>query len=406
MLIQFTISNFLSFKEQNTLSMIASSLKEKKVNSEEIVFESAQSNLMLLKSGVIYGANASGKTNFIKAIDFFKWFVVNSSKGVQANEKVNVQNFKFSALTENAPSYLEAIFLCGEFQYRYGFEMDANRIYSEWLYQKAGKKRAKEVELFYREEQNFEIHTKFSVGKELLNKKMIRENALLLSVAAQFNEPYSVGIMEWLENTTVLIASHDDRMLEEAFGLLDDKSMKERIVKFSQYADLGIEEIEKVENTVISFHSKFDESDNETGRVALKFLSNESEGTIKYFSLAGPIIEALDKGKRLVIDELDAKLHPTLTQKVIDLFNSNETNPKNAQLLFSTHDTNLLNAGLFRRDQVWFTQKDRLGSSELYSLAEYKVRNDASFEKDYLQGKYGGIPIIQNFARLFTSNAE
>ena len=125
---------------------------------------------------------------------------------------------------------------------------------------------------------------------------------------------------------------------------------------------------------------------------------------IKYFSLAYPIIDALDNGTRLIIDEFDSKMHPLLTSKIISLFNSAETNRKNAQLIFTSHDTNLLNVGLFRRDQVWFTQKDTYGATELYSLVEYKVRNTAPYEKEYLMGKYGAVPMVGQFERLFDIN--
>ena len=133
-----------------------------------------------------------------------------------------------------------------------------------------------------------------------------------------------------------------------------------------------------------------------SGDAVFPFQSMESEGTIKYFSMAYPIIKALDHGTRLIIDEFDSKLHPVLTNRIISLFNSRETNPRNAQLIFTAHDTNLLSAGLFRRDQIWFTQKDRLGATSVYSLSDYKVRSDASFERDYLSGKYGATPVIGN----------
>ena len=135
--------------------------------------------------------------------------------------------------------------------------------------------------------------------------------------------------------------------------------------------------------------------------VTFSFLGNESEGTIKYFSLSYPIIDALDNGKRVIIDELDSKLHPLLVRKIVMMFNSPETNPKGAQLLFTAHDTFLLSAGLFRRDQIWFTQKDSFGTTEAYSLAEYKVRSTSPFERDYLQGRYGATPIIGDIENLF-----
>lgn len=406
MLIQFSVGNFLSFKEQSTLSLVASALKDIQILSEDVIFNIGETDLALLKSATIYGANASGKSNFIKALDFFKWYVINSSKDIQAGERVNVESFRLSSSTVEEPSYFEAIFCNTEYQYRYGFETDENMVHSEWLYQKANKKRAKEVELFYRDEDGFNIHSKFIIGKELINKQMVRTNALLLSVAAQFNDVVAVEIVKWLNDTTIISGSNEKNIWDLAAIRLDDLKMKQRIVDFSRYADLGIENIEKVNNAIISMHTQYDDEGNEVKLINFPFKKNESEGTIKYFSLAYPIIDALDNGKRLIIDEFDSKMHPLLTYRIIALFNSKETNPKNAQLIFTTHDTNLLSASIFRRDQIWFTQKDRFGATELYSLAEYKVRNDASFEKDYLSGKYGAIPIMGDLTRLFNVHEE
>lgn len=406
MLIQFSVGNFLSFKEQSTLSLVASALKDIQILAEDVIFNIGETDLALLKSATIYGANASGKSNFIKALDFFKWYVINSSKDIQAGERVNVESFRLSSSTAEEPSYFEAIFCNTEYQYRYGFEADENMVHSEWLYQKANKKRAKEVELFYRDEDGFNIHSKFIIGKELINKQMVRTNALLLSVAAQFNDAVAVEIVKWLNDTTIISGSNEKNIWDLATIRLDDLKMKQRIVDFSRYADLGIENIEKVNNAIISMHTQYDDEGNEVKLIYFPFKKNESEGTIKYFSLAYPIIDALDNGKRLIIDEFDSKMHPLLTCRIIALFNSKETNPKNAQLIFTTHDTNLLSASIFRRDQIWFTQKDRFGATELYSLAEYKVRNDASFEKDYLSGKYGAIPIMGDLTRLFNVHEE
>lgn len=406
MLIQFSVGNFLSFKEQSTLSLVASALKDIQILAEDVIFNIGETDLALLKSATIYGANASGKSNFIKALDFFKWYVINSSKDIQAGERVNVESFRLSSSTAEEPSYFEAIFCNTEYQYRYGFETDENMVHSEWLYQKANKKRAKEVELFYRDEDGFNIHSKFIIGKELINKQMVRTNALLLSVAAQFNDAVAVEIVKWLNDTTIISGSNEKNIWDLAAIRLDDLKMKQRIVDFSRYADLGIENIEKVNNAIISMHTQYDDEGNEVKLINFPFKKNESEGTIKYFSLAYPIIDALDNGKRLIIDEFDSKMHPLLTCRIIALFNSKETNPKNAQLIFTTHDTNLLSASIFRRDQIWFTQKDRFGATELYSLAEYKVRNDASFEKDYLSGKYGAIPIMGDLTRLFNVHEE
>lgn len=176
MIIQFTVENFLSFKEPATLSLAASALKEKQTRSDEIVFELEGTNLSLLKSAVIYGANASGKSNLVKALDFFKWFVINSSKGVQSGESIRVESFRLNRRTEQEPSYFEAVFADETVQYRYGFEVDEKRVHREWLYQKGNKRKAKEVELFLRDGDEYELHPKFSVGKEVVAKKMVRDN--------------------------------------------------------------------------------------------------------------------------------------------------------------------------------------------------------------------------------------
>ncbi|EJX03935.1 Abortive infection protein [gut metagenome] len=281
------------------------------------------------------------------------------------------------------------------------FEVTDKAVCTEWLYQRVNRKRAKEVEVFYREDGNTTVHPKSSLLQELVNKKMVRDNALLLSTAAQFNDPKAVAILKWLNDMQVLFCSEDDKLWQQAIKHLDNEALRNRIVAFAKYADLGIESIAKIDNQIVSSHRQYDNEGREINNVTFSFNSNESEGTIKYFSLAYPIIDALDNGKRIVIDELDSKLHPLLVKKIITLFNSSETNPKGAQLLFTTHDTFLLSANLFRRDQVWFTQKDNFGATEAYSLAEYKVRRTSPFEKDYLQGKYGATPIIGDMENIF-----
>ena len=405
MLIQISIGNFLSFKEDFTLSLVASALKESKELTEGVAFPLEGTSHELLKSAVVYGANASGKSNLVKGIDFFKWFIVNSAKDIQAGEKIpGSESFRLNAETACEPSYFETLLADEGSQYRYGFEIDETHVVREWLYQRSNKRKAKEVELFYRKGNEFEIHPKFSVGKEIVSKNMIRDNALLLSVAAQFNDPLAVKILQWLADTTVIQSTSEGVIWEKALRSVDNPETHRRIVEFSRYADFGIDDIRKVEGQLVSVHHQYDDNGNIINSVMFPFTGNESEGTIKYFTLAYPIIDALDNGKRLIIDEFDTKMHPLLTGRIISLFNSKESNPRNAQLIITTHDTNLLNSGLFRRDQIWFTQKDRMGASSLYSLAEYKVRNTSPFEKDYLMGRYGAVPILGQFERLFTSN--
>lgn len=434
MLIEFKVSNFLSFKEEIRFSLASTSLKDKKVSDENVMFHPYDNNkFTLLKSAAIYGANASGKSNLVKAMIFFKKFILTSSTSTQIDEPIEIVNFKLSTETEKESSVFDIIFLSQNRQFRYGFSVNPLRVDGEWLYVKELKPNAKEKEIYFRTEDKYEVNDSFSIGKDLVEKKMIRSNALLLSTAAQFNEPLATEVFHWLSTFNAVSGNRDGQYSRYTALKLQDPKSKERILDFTKFADLGIDDIqlvqgavsdinvkgnnpkteealkkvflEKTVNSLFSFHQKFDKELNEKELVQFLFSQSESEGTVKYFGLAGPIIDTLDNGKILVVDELDSKLHPLLTQKIISLFNSKETNPKNAQLVFTTHDTNLLSANLFRRDQIWFTQKDRYGSSTLYSLAEYivAVRNDASFEKDYLSGKYGAVPSFKNFKKLFNS---
>ena len=281
-----------------------------------------------------------------------------------------------------------------------------NAIGVEWLYKRASKKRAKEMEVFYRDGNETTVHPKSQLLQELVTKKMVRDNALLLSTAAQFNEATAVSILHWLGDTKILFCSEDEELWKKAIKYLDDDEMRRRITTFARYADLGIEDITKTGNRIVSHHRQYDDDGREVNNVSFSFTSNESEGTIKYFSLAYPIIDALDNGKRVIIDELDSKLHPLLVKRIVALFNDAKTNPNGAQLLFTAHDTFLLSAGLFRRDQVWFTQKDSFGATELYSLAEYKVRSTSPFEKEYLHGRYGATPLIGEMEEIFNPSKQ
>lgn len=393
MLIEFCTTNYLSIKDELKLSFVATPLRESPVEANDL-FELSDTGISLSRSAVIYGANASGKSNVLKAFAFYKHFITNSFKNSQAGETIDVETFRLNATTVDEPASLEATFTDGAFVYRYGFEVDGQAVQAEWLYRRVCKKRAKEVELFYREGGTTTVHPKSQLLQELVNKRMVRSNALLLSTAAQFNDSSSVSILNWLSGTQVLFCSEDEQLWQSAIRHFDDEMLRERITAFARFADLGIENITKIDNRIVSRHRQYDDEGREVNNVAFSFNRNESEGTIKYFSLAYPIIDALDNGKRVIIDELDSKLHPLLVKKIVALFNDAQTNPKGAQLLFTAHDTFLLSAGLFRRDQIWFTQKDNFGATELYSLAEYKVRSSSPFERDYLLGKYGATPLI------------
>lgn len=406
MLIQFSVRNFRTFKEKATLSLVASNY-DKEREAENISVDE-KFNLRLLKSAVVYGANASGKSKFIEALGFMRGFAISSSRESQQGDKIPVEPFKLSSESENAPSEFEVIFIYNEIMYRYGFEVDSEKVVSEWLYTKP---KTKEVELFYRDLQSFETHTRsFNKGATLVKEGLVRSNALLLSVAAQFNEEISLNIIEWFRNTEIISGLKENEFRNNSISKIKEVEEKIQLLDFLRKADLGIVDIEILEvktgpfennpfDAILTIKDKYNKH-IKSGKALMSLNLDESEGTRKYFYLLGPIIDALRKGSVLVIDELDSKLHANLVEKLVLLFNSAKLNPANAQLVFNTHDTNLLNSGTFRRDQIWFAEKNRYGEARLYSLADFKtdsVRKSEAFEDNYVRGKYGAIPYLNMF---------
>ncbi|MEH2381261.1 MAG: ATP-binding protein [Nostoc sp.] len=430
MLIEFSVGNYRSFKEQVTFSMVAANLvaKDKKLD-ESNVFE-IDNYLKLLKSAAIYGANASGKTNLSTALKFMRWFMINSSKETQSTEKIDVERFKLSTETEEKPSFFEIVFLMNGKRYRYGFEATRDKVISEWLFYVP---KLKETKLFERKLDKISVSKTYKADGI---QQKTRHNALFLSVSAQFNVQIAEKILDWLTNRVKLVSGLDDRGYRGyTVNCLINNKNKDEILQLLKKLDLGFGDV-KVEESEVTFdsllakmpdeiknfiitnldrenkiisiktmHRKFNGEGNPVSTEIFDLNEQESEGTQKVFALAVPLVDTLKNGKVLIIDEFDARIHPLISRAIVELFNSNETNPNNAQLIFMTHDTNLLNNKLFRRDQIWFTEKNRYGTTDLYSLAEYNVSNDASFESDYIQGRYGAIPYIGNLNYLIDSHA-
>lgn len=269
--------------------------------------------------------------------------------------------------------------------------------------------RKKETELFIRTMDDFDISKHFSEGQGLEQKT--RHNGLFLSTVDQFNGTIANQIMKWFDNFTVLSGLDHERNRNFSVMLMKDNNFKERFRKFLCNFNLGFTGITMDENDsdVLTGHNKYDVNNELIENVFFSLTTHESSGTNKLFDMAGYIWGGLFIGKVVIVDELDAKLHPLITQAIVKLFNSRESNPHNAQLIFATHDTNLLSYGGFRRDQIYFTEKDHYEATDLYSLVEYKdiddvkIRKDSSFEKDYIKGRYGAIPYIGDFSSLLKS---
>lgn len=413
MLVQFSLGNFRSFKEVTTLNLEASVDKEHPENAFTV-----SDGLSLLKTISIYGANASGKSNIFNALAFMNSFIFNSSNA-QITSKIPVEPFKLSTETEHEPSHFEAILIHEDVKYRYGFEVSADKVHAEWLF---SYPKGKETKLFTRENNEISVNkNKFPEGKKDLMERT-RQNALFLSTTAQFNGEFSKKIIEAFGNINVISGLNDQAYMNFSISKIKDQSFKNEILRFIQDADIDIADFttESIKLTpenlppflteeariqlalqaskdsvkINTIHNKYNKEQKLDSLVPFDLVVNESAGTNRLFFLSAPILDTLAHGKVLFIDEMDSRLHPLIMESIIKLFNSKEKNPRNAQLVFNAHSTLVLCNKYFRRDQIWFTNKSRYGISDLYSLDDYSVRKDSSFDKDYLLGKYGGIPIV------------
>ncbi len=425
MLLEFSVENYRSINERCTLSMAARGiLDEPKDNVVEI------GNNKILKTAAIYGANSSGKSNVVNAMNVMKAIVVNSIR-LNDGDSLKYDPFMLS-MQRNQPSFFEVIFVQSNYKYRYGFELTSEKIISEWLFKSTLKRRA-EKKLFTRSLDNFDIDDK--KFKEGIGKsEMVNNNRLFISLCGQLGGKESKIITKWFSEVFEVISGLNgvgygnfttSMLHEELEGYTEAKEFLSKIKLGFQ--DINTKEIEfdishlpkdmpdklkqqlattfKGENSIkiYTLHNVYNDNGSIADTRQFNFMKMESEGTKKVVELSGPIFDTLKKGYILVVDELDAKLHPIITQQVIRLFNNPETNPNNAQLIFNTHDTHLLSSKLLRRDQIWFTEKDEKEQTDLYSLVDFilpdgnKPRNDANYEKNYIAGRYGAIPYILNF---------
>lgn len=433
MLIEFSVENFLSFKDLTTISMVAAkSFKEHK-DSHTI---DAGSNLTLLKSAVIYGNNASGKSNLLEAMGFMKATILNSFRDalIGNNEKqFPLKKFALNLSSEKETSFFEIHFIQNDVKYRYGFELNFEKVVAEWLYHTTSK----EVYLFKRDLQHIEINK--SAFKEALGKtEDVKENVLFLTFLAYHQKSeISNSIVNWFRNFNFINGIHD--RLHKRYTIDKLKSDKQffnwvlHFLKYMEIANLSITEedvsevdwevlrekekdedlinlltsIQKIQSKqpkrdqLITYHRKYDKNNVLIDTIPFNFDQQESEGTKKLLYLLGPWYDTLQNGKVLIIDELDSRLHSHLTLRLIGFFHL--FNQSSAQLICAVHDISLLNKETFRRDQIWFVEKNQFGASELVSLADFKtekVRNKSAFDKNYMEGKYGAIPYFDSDEKI------
>lgn len=422
MILEFTVENYRSFYGKKTLVLEAD--KALKECSETNLF--ACNKHILLRTLALYGANSSGKSNLVSAMHTMARCVLLS---VKLNDNEELEYDPFLLLKGNdSPTMFEIVFLKGDYYYRYGFRYNLERIVDEWLFRKTTP-RSKEQMMFVRNEEGIcvdENNFPEGVGYE----EKTNDNRLFLSLCQQLGGEISRQVISWFQSDFNVISGLNNQQYRAYSKLFFHKkeSLSVDALNFFQKLRLGFNNIlthEEEPNVpqdlpmelralfqretqgkksieLDSIHNVYSDKGKIEGTINFSFEDRESSGTNKLFDLSGPIFETLYSGTVLVIDELDAKMHPLISQYIIELFNNPETNPKNAQLIFTTHDTHLLSQKILRRDQIWFTEKDAKEQTDLYSLMDIvlpdgtKPRNDANYERNYIAGRYGAIPYILN----------
>ncbi len=417
MLIEFSVANFRSLRERQSFSLA-------KAKGDELVASNtfkvqAANEYELLRSASIYGPNAGGKSNFLQALNTMKRIVLESATNQQRGDKLPVTPFRLSNTTLNTPSEFEVIFIVDQVRYQYGFTATAGRIHEEWLlaYPKGRPQR-----WFGRDWNEVKQHYDWELGGGLAGEKQLwqkstRDNALFLSTAVQLNSEQLQPIYDWFK-TTLRMANVGgwDPMFSAS---LCEKTEKAQVMDFLRAADLNIEDIivEKKPFDVKALPDDMPEylksaiagdmkdkqlvdiktvHKGDDGKPVTFDFKDESDGTQKLFAFAGPWIDSLTHGYVLFIDELHDNLHPRLVQFLVQLFHSNETNPRNAQLVFTTHETSILNQEVFRRDQIWFCEKDKQQATVVYPLTDFSPRKGReNLELAYLSGRYGALPYVR-----------
>lgn len=416
MLLRFRVSNHLSIRDMQELSLIATSLRDEE---RGLIERSAIAQERILPAVVIYGANASGKSNIVDAISFMRKMVLYSHSRGKPDGGVPREKFELDYVSSGNPTYCDMDFVVEDVRYHYGFETTDSAFESEWLYSYPRKRKRM---LFERTESSFQF------GRELKgNNKNIaqltRTNSLFLSAAAQNGHPHLSKIYRYFKMIRILRETSipgnlvTRRLLDESGNGLDLRvidylsSIDTGVVDFRRkkleladgFENLPMEIIKLFEKYIDEPLSENVASDLNLDHIELGHrgtdgdtfyldLDSESAGTRRLLIVLSHMFSALDSGGLLCIDELDASLHTNAVENLLKIFCSSDVNSKGAQLIATTHDTNLMNPSILRRDQQWFTEKDQDGATHLFSLSDFRTRKDDNFERDYREGRYGAIP--------------
>jgi len=434
MLIRFGCSNYKSIFSYQELFFTASSLKD----PQSDLIETTAIPEKILPSIALYGANASGKTNMIEALQFFISFIKSSYREA-APTGINRPIFKLNSEAKNQPSEFDIDFILDNKHYHYGYKINNEAVIEEWLFSYSYQNRKSRTILFHRssEEENEYKFGKHLKGENKVIAKLTRANSLYLSTAAQSNHALLGEIYNYF-GLTFLFRFEQQLAPKTVARKLKEYGTVSSIDKFLKNVGVGAEQIQlkikKREKSDITgelevalknalfkslgedlkdddlkeFNRLFDEDDvielshkDKNGNPVLFDLDDESLGTKAMIALLAPIFKVLNEGGVFVVDEIESSLHILLTLEIVKLFSRKETNPKGAQLLFTTHETNILCNNLLRRDQIWFSEKNYAGETVIAPLTDYELRATDNFQKGYLEGRFGAIPFLGNIQKLF-----
>ncbi len=417
MLLEFRIRNYRSIRDEMIVSFVASS--DKKLADTNLASTGLKSLAHVVRSAVVYGPNASGKSTLLQALTFMRSIVAESATTMQSGQSFNVQPFRLDAACSAQPTEFEVSFVLKGVRHQYGFSLTSERIVDEWL---LVYRAAKPQQWFNR---HFDEKTQNSVyefsahltGPRKIWQKSTRSNALFLSTAAQFNSDLLGPVFRWLVDQPVCFNVGLNLSPEYTTALLQTENGRREVHEFLASADISISEVLSVRHQgfrrQIMFGPEGPKMTGEEQEIILpqfvhktehgsaRFeLHEESLGTQHLYALAAPVLDVLKHGRLLIVDELDSSLHPLLVRRLVRMFHQPKLNPFGAQLLFTTHDTSLLDRALFRSDQVWFTEKDRHQTTRLYPLTDFSPRENEAWERGYLIGRYGAVPFFNDPIQL------
>lgn len=414
MLLEFRVRNYRSIRDEQVLTLIASGDKE--LAETHLAPTGLKAASHALRSAVVYGPNASGKSSLLRALDYLRAVVAESATVIQPGQTYNVQPFKLDPASAQQPTEFEITFLLAGVRHQYAFSMTAQRIVSESL---LVYRSSKPTQLFNRQHADGDVYDyEFSTylsGPRKVWQESTRPNSLFLSMAAQLNSEQLGPVFNWIVRNIVFLPAGASVLPDFTTALLATAEGRASIREFLSAADICIADVQVVSRKAMHAQWVMSASgvqqasqeerellmpifEHSTPKGSAKFeLHDESEGTQRLYGLIAPVLDCLREGRVLVVDELDSSLHTLLVRRLIAMFQTPELNPHGAQLIFSTHDTSLLDHTLFRRDQIWFTEKDADQATRLYPLTDFSPRKQEAWERGYLAGRYGAVPFFADW---------